>query len=792
MTDLLAPPVYTPTPAEQAAYTHMQARLVSLLLRYNEPSFRQRYGLQPMYEADALPEPLRRYRELAVLFYLSDALFDDILPRIVRRLSFESPRQIMIEEPPARGRINWERTLDATWAERSGDAPLQLHTRQRRRDFATPENLLAVATLLDLHADAERLLWDERLSVGADALRHPLNEIVERCERELAFPQFAGLRKEAQRMLDADADLLALEAEVAANLLPGSNSAYDDLLLWRAQRRSLSLLRRQPADQSPDTLGADPERDNYLYQLWIFFELAELLHMRGLLNAIDERQGGMALRFRWGDAGAICRYELRHDQGVPDPVARWHAAPDNRDVPGVRPDFYMRRLEPASAEVRDGDALIWREPGVVWDAKYYRERASTRTPAGPVKRMLADLALLGEEYGVLLFAFLGHASGMDELDAALLPGQRLMPTPGHDQTLTPRMVAAHELRPNGEAAPGDVHARLTHLLDDAHACMAQPRVPACHGIFLDALSADAHAGLTSRYGAALGGSMSDWLVCPKPHIGPWRVDLVSRAQHCCRDARLCHIVGMPGAQPPVHPARSAEELLEELQRIFANSAGDEPDDEAIAMIARQVEAVSRQFARYAGLEQRIAMYEQRLYDLGLERRAAERLGAHERESLALAIFLVEQLDNIGAHDYSAPAIHLSSVMELEVQRRVFACPTLVGDIANPKKQTLGVLPWMQRSSEHTEGNWERIVAFVTPRWNAHVQPDEPEQAVTFDMLIAKALNPISQLRNRAAHPHVLSRNEYAQLQKLMFQGGKLGYGALNVLVLVWHGGQDTA
>jgi hypothetical protein len=68
------------------------------------------------------------------------------------------------------------------------------------------------------------------------------------------------------------------------------------------------------------------------------------------------------------------------------------------------------------------------------------------------------------------------------------------------------------------------------------------------------------------------------------------------------------------------------------------------------------------------------------------------LGPAEQESLALAIFLTDQLFRVRASDYSAPAIHLSSVIEIDVKRRIFACPGLEGDAAHPKKQTLGTLP----------------------------------------------------------------------------------------------------
>ncbi|HMP43090.1 MAG TPA: hypothetical protein PKA05_22135, partial [Roseiflexaceae bacterium] len=228
------------TPPEIDAYAQMQARLVSLLLRHDEQRFAEYYALQGGYGAER-DTALDTYRELGVLFMLRDELFEHILPRIVRRLSFEAPRATLIETPPPRGRVDWERTFNATWAERPGEPPLMLHTRRRRRHFATPENLLAVATLLEYSTDVHRLLWGEYAAVGAQSLRHPLGAIVDRCERELAFPQFAGIRSMAQVVCE-HGNVVELEAQVAERLIPGGNSAYEELLAWRPRYRSLHLL----------------------------------------------------------------------------------------------------------------------------------------------------------------------------------------------------------------------------------------------------------------------------------------------------------------------------------------------------------------------------------------------------------------------------------------------------------------------------------------------------------------------------------------------------------------------
>lgn len=812
--------------AAQTAFEQMQARLIALLLRHDADRFRRYITTHPDYAGDTDQPELRRERELGVLFYLSDELFAHILPRIVRRLSFAAPRATMREEPPTRGRIDWERTLDATWDECPDAPPLTLYTRRRRRTFATPENLLTVATLLEYRADVQHLLWDEARAPGSQALRHPLNEIVTRCERELAFPQFAGLRPEAQQMCAGAAGGIAhLEAQVSERLLPGGNSAYEELLIWRQQRRNLRLLQRDQPAQPDAALGADPRRDNYLYQIWIFYELVDMLTAQGRLEALDTTPGAMQVRFHWGTDSARCCYELRHDQAVPNPVAGWVADPPAYAVPGVRPDFYLRRIDPPPEQVQQGATIIWREPGVIWDAKYYREQESPNAPAMPIKRMLADLTLLGESLGVLLFAFLtpgmpesppmnadDHDSNRPPMNAAqpqmpadptrthetisenqsdprhqrpLHQSYQITPDPQRNQPLMPdQTVTMQPLCPAWEQHTGAVQRVLQALLEMAHARLQQPRRPVCRGVFLDTLSVTDQPGLTDRAGRPLDVPADDLLLCPKPHIGPWRVDLVSRSRHCCQDATRCHIIGQATAQKPVRPPRTAEDLLKELQQIVAAPDAD-LDEETVGAIARRVEQVTRRFAEIAGAYRRIEVYYHRLRDMGMAR-TLDRLGTVERESLALAVFLIEQLDSVGARDYSAPVIHVASVLELELQRRLRACPGLTGTAFPHGKPTLGTLPFMRRHPERTGGDWAHLQHYLATRWQAHVDPDDPTVQITFDEVVT-VLDDIKVVRNQAAHTNPVTRESYSRLFRLVCQAGPLRIGALNVLLLAWPG-----
>lgn len=767
------------TVEEQEAFLWLQGRMVELLLRHDVRrlggNFAARLGA--LFD-DARHAGLRPYRELAVLIYLRDELLESILPRIKRRLSFVAPREVLVEALPPRGRVDWGRTMAAGLRERPGEPPLEAHTRQRRRHFATPENLLAVATILEYRAAVQARLDAEIEQQSVKALRHPLREIVERCTRELAFPQFVGLVAVCERIVAGYADerTTDLERAVEEQLLPGRNSAYDDLLAWRRNLAALRLLDRPAVAEHVSMLGADPTRDNYLYQIWLFYELADLLDRRGLLEPWNA--GEMRLRFRWGEGEDVRTYRLQHDRAISHYWSR---------APGVRPDLYLERDE--RAEVRHAGELIWREPGYVLDAKYYKPRDSARAPSGAVKRMIADLHLTGERHGALLFAFQSGERAADEDDRDVLDQLDAELTTDPLYRVTPDTAAAQVARPDAAVAVwracpvigGQTAIRtvLTAVLDEAHQALRE-RVPvACHGVFVDALSAGERATLVGSDGAPLR-ETSDILICPKPHVGPWRADLVSRTRHCCRDARLCHIIAQPGARPPVRPPRSAEDLLHELQHLFEDGNPDELDDEAVGGVARRIEALTRRFAEISGAYRRIEVYYHRLRDMGLER-TFDRLGAGERESLALAVFLVEQLDSVGAGDYSAPAIHVSSVLEVELSRRVEAIPGLSAEAIPGGHATLGTLAGIRRKRPD---DWARISGYVSTRWRAAIDPDDAQALISFDMFL-NALWEIRNTRNQAAHTSPVARDAYSRLFRNICQAGPLRIGALNALLHAW-------
>lgn len=239
---------------------------------------------------------------------------------------------------------------------------------------------------------------------------------------------------------------------------------------------------------------------------------------------------------------------------------------------------------------------------------------------------------------------------------------------------------------------------------------------------------------------------------------------------------------MPGAQKPVRPPRDIDSLLREIDHILAAQPAGELDEEVVSAVAERVQGLTRRFAELAQVD--LEVYHERVRTIGM-RQTFDLLGPAEQESLALALFLTDQLFKVRANDYSAPAIHLSSVIEIEVKRRIFGCPGIVGELASPRRQTLGVLPYLRRSDD-LDGNWARISAYAAAHWNDRPNPDDPNRLISFDDFISKALNRISQLRNNAAHTEPLPRRHYDELQDMVFLGGKLGFGVLNTMMMAWR------
>jgi hypothetical protein len=197
-------------------------------------------------------------------------------------------------------------------------------------------------------------------------------------------------------------------------------------------------------------------------------------------------------------------------------------------------------------------------------------------------------------------------------------------------------------------------------------------------------------------------------------------------------------------------------------------------------VGRRVEALTRRFAEFAGDFGDGRVYEGWLRDAGMDR-TIHLLGPGERESLALAVYLVDKLEHVHATDFSAPTIHLARVLEREIQHRVMAIPGVTPADFPHGKPTLGSLGGTRRRKPEL---WALITGHLAQSWDGRVDPADPALTITFEQFVAQ-LGSIVGVRNQAAHTTPISRKRYRELFVDICQGGQLRVGALNALLLAW-------
>ncbi|HEX2915792.1 MAG TPA: hypothetical protein VH186_33835 [Chloroflexia bacterium] len=668
-----------------------------------------------------------------------------------------------------------------------------MHTRQRRRNFGTPENLLTVVTILEYRQIVQKLLDKEIVHNSVQALSHPLNEIADQCVRELAFLQFAGLLSKCEAIVSGYDALTTdeLELKVIGNLLPGQNSAYSDLLNWRKRLWSLRLLERSNSDNDRQImLGADPARDNYLYQLWLFYEIGELLSQQNRLVEWDHENA--KLKFTWGDGDEKREYQLQHDQSIKlldkkpaNSSEYWQYAP------GVRPDFYIQRTD--RIIIQDNGKLIWHEPGVILDAKYYRPRDSLKAPASPVKRMIADLQLTGERNGALLFAFqqggvlnLAATPVDDEEENSVIkekldnptikaqPIYKVIPEPRSSQYIQPDIeVNIWRVRPSLNDVQS-VRETLSSLLSQAHSALKDRVEVRCRGIFLDSLSSNGHgelaevSSLYQRSGEAWPDMLEDLVLCPKPHVAPWRIDLVSLKKDCCQNSHLCHIKGKANIKPPQRLT-----ALDEIKDAIRSASDKNQDEDLVAKAATsQVLVITR---RYADLiKPDINQYKAWLRrEVGDIFEKTPLLDTEERETLALGGFLREQVEKIGATNYAGPALLFTGVMEELVRKTIYQKTSLKSQ--PDKDKTLGGILYHRGSVTYelkSNGWWQET---ITRR-----------QIYPFNYWLDD-IKVIRDIRNQAAHEAKIDFVDFEDLIKSFFGDRSSGVGAFTGLLMAWRG-----
>jgi hypothetical protein len=630
----------------------LQVRIMRLLLQHDQRLFRGQFR-QFFTESTLPPVALfEQYDRYLRLLLLSDELLDDIMPRIRRQLSLQTDQTRLREEAPTRGDIDWRRTFERSWHETPGLPPLQFDTRLRQRSTATPENLLAVAVLLRFrrelaHAIRDNLA-DEQLG---EQERQTLVSADERAERELAAAYARALLAEAH---GADIDMLA--TQVATRLRPGPNP-YRDLVVWWRRFRDLRFGRVADRQQLSVASRRDDEKtDAWLYELWIALEIIHLLHQRRAIVPNDTHVEPDVLQccFVWNERRFRMRYNRQHETSADGDIGWEHA-------PASRPDYTIEREQ--TLKVAHGGQLIWREPPVVLDAKYYLRGNDPARTHTPIKKVFGDMLLLGAQHGGLFFPLLPEPP-QDQAATRIIRrvAQR------HHGGMQAAEMRLYHLAPDMPTA--QIQARLAAVLDHAAAMLPERPPVACHGVWLDADSINAsHSSLPMRR-----------ILCPKPHIGADAFDMVSPELHCLRDPRVCHVIGQAIIPPFVVRATTRDELAQQANNVRARSADAlrhaeaHDEDHAEQLRGHILAGVGRAVEQYVKLRGNTATIEDMFerWVFGDYWRAHSRsLSQAARTMLISGEYVWQEYQQTPLDDWAAAAIQFCRALEHELKRRMY-------------------------------------------------------------------------------------------------------------------------
>jgi len=721
----------------------LQRRIARLLLRHDRRTFRGRF--RELYARSKQPQPdiLRAYDRFARLIGLADELFDDILPRIRRQLSFSATRLELDEEPPLRGQIDWRQTIQRASATYPDQPPLRFATTLRSRSFATPENRMVVAILLryarllaGLRSDT--LFADAPLTT---AEQREINQLEDLVRRELATPQFQDLARDAEA---ADAGDLA---EQVSRRMRGGVNPYGDLITWwqRIEQQHLQT----STNQSLSPVLQAQEQAGLLYQLWIALELVNMLVELGQLSDPQIATDNLRFQFQW------CQrtFELVYDRSPKQHLA-WTGAP------GERPDYFITRAN--AHKVKDGTRIYWQEPGILLDAKCYLGVNASRA-SGVIKRMIADIQLVDAKNGALIFP---DTTG---LELEVLPDTaRYLSSVAHDGA-----VHLYAMRPFEQQTA--LHARLAELLDQVAAWLPERPPIACHGCIPDRDTVTPAGRIATTV---------PLIFCPKPHISPNHVDMVSPIDDCLKNPRVCHIMSLgpvAGFMPPfVERVLNQDDLLnaigqlrDHLNRTVGPSDIGEEAEQARGAL---VEAIGRLVDNYSAMHQSDTKpIEDRLEIIfgqyWTDKDDPRGLPEDVRNMLISGDFVYYEFVKGGIADWAASAVQYVRAVEHELYRRLydrFGNPSPLKDrYGKPLGAhgfTFGTVSTAFNKRANGDHNWSVFLNQAVT--TSHSNPSDFEQAVA-------AVIGLHQLRNEIAHSETIDQAKAQRVRDITLGNAKI-------------------
>ena len=662
----------------------LQRRIIRLLLQHDRPLFRNQFR-QFFINSDLPKIPLLQEYDLYIrLATMSSELLEDIMPRIRRQLSLKTSHARLTESTPTRGDIDWQRSLERSWSQTPGQPPLQFETRLRQRTLNSPENQFAVAVLKVYQQEIQQAL---KTGPSDEALTHQEQQtfvaFAEMVERELAT---AYARTIAEQITRSDPNQLA--QQVADHLPPGS-SPYRDLLAWWERFHQLRVGRSSL--EHALTLSSqrnDEKTDPWLYEIWIALECIHLFQQNASLQPQDMQVATDLLQCRFSWQGRRFRFlynrQLNTSTGF---QSAW------LNAPLTRPDYTLEREQPL--EITHQGKLIWREPPVLLDAKYYLTGSDPTNTHSPIKKLLGDMTLLNATQGFLFFPHLPEPEEGQAITRSIKhAGQQY-------QYAQPEGQQVHLCHLEPSMPLEALQQRLVALLDLAITFLPDRPTPICEGTLLDPDTLNASQRLPFPHA----------ILCPKRHIGPHILDIVDPDKDCLKNPNLCHIIGQPIAPPYIVRATSQADLIRQSsnlrERVEAElqEAENQGQEEKAEAIREQVfSGIGNTVEHYVKLMGNTKEIEKSFdtWAFGHDWQKSPRcLDKITRDALVSGEFVWQNYQGHELRDWAAPAIQYCRALENELKRRLH----LPNDKLNGRSFTLGTVTSAYQN-RHRDSTWQ--------------------------------------------------------------------------------------
>ena len=293
----------------------MSRRLLRLALQYM-PKGQQFFNFSDEIGAFTIPTRTDRLNKISLL---ARELLFDIFPRIESHLNFETGAEVEPTET-VHGTINWDRTiLDSV--RRGQKFPLQFSCIVERTHFETPENSLALYSILRLQYDLESILFfkdDSNVDLNFKEIRmlknlkSQVDNIVLRTKLRGLIPKIEQYRSHGL----SSRFVQKRENRTRERIRRGDirQKSYSDLIEWIRKYRGYNV--RSLSKRFTNFPADHTESFDTMYELWIIFEIMAYLQKNGmqLITILENDKKKFAgFKIRSNDVIFRLNYQGRYD-----------------------------------------------------------------------------------------------------------------------------------------------------------------------------------------------------------------------------------------------------------------------------------------------------------------------------------------------------------------------------------------------------------------------------------------------------------------------------------------------